>query len=132
MKENETAVEGESSLVKNAAADFCFYLEQDDTDGDTYAFFCPLKFFQENSSMSKEVYDILDEIIPEDMDEVQDNCYATSRSMEDVEAQLLKLGFVQDDAFDEFMSNIDELDEDDDANEEEEEEDSQESTRTGT
>ena len=123
MQEKKTT-ESESSLMTNAAADFVFYLE-DDTDGDTYAFFCPLKFFRENSSMSKEIYDILDEIIPEDMDEVQDNCYSTSRSMEDVESQLLELGFVQDDTFDEFMSDIGEA-------EEEENDDSEESTRTGT
>ena len=124
MQEKKTT-ESESSLMTNAAADFVFYLEKDDTDGDTYAFFCPLKFFRENSSMSKEIYDILDEIIPEDMDEVQDNCYSTSRSMEDVESQLLELGFVQDDTFDEFMSDIGEA-------EEEENDDSEESTRTGT
>ncbi len=102
----ESAKDDESTLTKMAATDFCFYLEEDETDGDTYAYFCPIKFFKESGSMSKAIYDILDEVVPDDMDEVQDNCYATARTMNEVEEQLLKLGFVQDEAFDEFMSNI--------------------------
>ena len=87
--------------------DFCFYLEQDPLDGDTVAYFCPLKFFKENGSMSEEYYDALDEHVPEDMDEIADNCYATAQSMEDVEKQLVSLGFVKDEEFWSFMEDID-------------------------
>lgn len=107
----ESAQEDESTLTTMVAKDFCFYLEEDETDGDTYAYFCPLKFFRESGSMSKAIYDVLDEVVPDDMDEVQDNCYATSRTMVEVEVQLQKLGFVQDDAFDEFMSDLGEEEE---------------------
>ena len=112
MEENKIeSTKDESTLTAMVAKDFCFYLEQDDTDGDTYAYFCPIKFFHESGSMSKEIYDVLDEVVPDDMDEVQDNCYATSRKEAEVEAELLKIGFVKDEAFCEFMLDIGEEEE---------------------
>lgn len=97
------------------AKDFCFYLEVDPTDGDTYAFFCPIKFFKENGQMSKELYDALDEVVPADMDEVADNCYSSSKSLDEVEQKLLDLGFVKDDEFWKFMDSIGVPSEDDDS-----------------
>lgn len=90
-------------LPKLSTSDFCFFLETDETDGDTYAYFCPMKFFKENGHMSDLYYDILDEIVPADMDEVMDNCYACSRAIDVVEAQLLSLGFTKNLEFWEFM-----------------------------
>lgn len=93
------------------AKDFCFYLEEDEQDGDAYAYFCPLSHFRESGRMSKALYDVLDRIVPDHMDEMQDNCYATSASLEEVREELLSLGFVQDEEFDSFMSNIGEAQE---------------------
>lgn len=88
------------------ASDFCFFVQEDGQDGDTIAYFCPLKFFRENGHMSDEYYDALDEFVPMDMDEMADNCYGTSRSVEEVREELLKLGFVEDEAFNEFMGGL--------------------------
>jgi hypothetical protein len=103
--ENRAVTEVDESKLE--AKDFVFYLEKDQEDGDTYAFFCPLSYFRENSQMPEAVYDALDALVPVDMDEMQNNCYATSRSLEEVEQELLSLGFVQDEEFEQFMSNLD-------------------------
>lgn len=100
--------ENSNKTTELSPKDFCFFLQRDSEDGDTYAYFVPLTYFRENKQMSGEIYDVLDEYAPEDMDEVLDNCYACSRSMEEVEKELLEIGFVEDEEFTKFMSDLDE------------------------
>lgn len=95
--------------VQMEAKDFCFFVEEDFEDGDTYAYFCPLDYFKENKTMSPEYHDDLDFMLPSSMDEIAENCYVTSKSAAEVIENLERLGFVRDEDFWNFMKSIDEV-----------------------
>lgn len=91
-----------------AASDFFFYAEADEDTGDTCVFFCPRNFFEKNKKMSTKFYFILEETMPDEYDELAENCYSAFKPLAEVEEEMAAFGFVKNEEFSEFVATADE------------------------